>query len=425
MTLIEELKWRGLYNQSIEGTDKLLETENVTAYIGYDPTASSLHIGNLATIMMLKHLQLKGHKPIIVMGGATGRIGDPSGKSAERNLLDEATIEANLSAQRKQFGKFLDFEGDNAAIMVNNHDWYKEMNVLTFLRDVGKHLSVNYMMAKDSVKSRLESGISFTEFSYQMLQGYDFYYLYENYACKMQMGGSDQWGNITTGSELIRRMAGGEAFGITCPLITRSDGKKFGKSEEGNVWLDAELTSPYKFYQYFLNCTDEDASKLLKVFSLKHKDEIESIIADHEGAKGARIAQKALAEELTARVHSTDDLQAAQVASQILFGKSTKEDLSQLSVQKIEEVFDGVQFVGLTNEVFGDGLTALELTCYAYPLYTSKSDVRRALKEGSLRVNKEIVRNENRKFTREHLIHNQLAIIQRGKKNYLLIKVCD
>jgi len=423
MTLVEELKWRGLYNDSIPGTEEALEKESITAYIGYDPTAASLHIGNLATIMLLVHLQSRGGKPMILMGGATGRIGDPSGKKSERVLLSEEVIEGNLKAQKEQFGKFLDFSGEKGAEIVNNYDWYKEMNVLTFLRDVGKHLTVSYMMAKDSVKSRLESGISFTEFSYQLLQGYDFAWLYKNKGVKLQMGGSDQWGNITAGTELIRRMESGEAYALTCPLITKADGTKFGKSEGGNVWLDAELTSPYKFYQYFLNTSDEDATKFLKVFSLKSIKELTIIIEEHENAKGARIAQKALAEELTTRVHSSNDLEVALKASQLLFGKSGKSDLQALTSKQLLEVFDAVPQSTISKSELESGIPIFDFLTDKTGFYASKSEARRTMKEGGLRINKEQLKDEEYKVSTSDLLNDEFVLVQKGKKNYFLAKV--
>lgn len=423
MNLIEELKWRGLYQDSTEDVEQYIGGKHPRAYIGYDPTADSLHIGNLATIMLLVHFQKYGGQPYVLMGGATGRIGDPSGKKSERVMLSEEVIENNLKAQKAQFKKFLDFEGDRAAVMVNNYDWYKEMNILSFLRDVGKHLTVNYMMAKDSVKSRMETGISFTEFSYQLLQGYDFYYLNQNQRVGLQMGGSDQWGNITTGTELIRRMTDGEGEGhaLTCPLVTKADGSKFGKSEGGNVWLDPEKTSPYKFYQYFLNSSDEEAEQYLKIFSLKPIDEIKEIIEEHKNNLGARIAQKALAEELTIRVHSQEEYDLAIKASQILFGKSTKEDFEQLSERQFKEIFDAVPEDEFPITEIETGVPIYEFVSSNVSFLASSSEARRAIKEGSLRVNKEQV-NAEKIITAEDLIHNKYILLQRGKKKYFLAK---
>lgn len=428
MKLIEELEWRGLLNQHIPGTEQYLETQNPKGYIGYDPTAPSLHIGNLATIMLLVHLQKNGGTPYILMGGATGRIGDPSGKKAERVLLSEETIEENLKGQKAQFAKFLNFEGETAAQLVNNFDWYKEMNVLSFLRDIGKNLTINYMMAKDSVKSRLETGLSFTEFSYQLLQGYDFYHLYQHEGVCLEMGGSDQWGNITAGTELIRRMSGedvdAKAYALTCPLITKADGSKFGKSEGGNIWLDAERTSPYKFYQYFLNSADEEATNYLKVFSLKSVEEIQQIIDEHEANLGARIAQKALAEELTIRVHSQEDYKTAVKASTILFGKSTKEDFESLSEKQLLEIFEAVPQAEVKRAQVQEGIPIFDFVSKETGFLPSNSEARRAVKEGSLKINKEGVTNDT-VVNIDSLLLNKFVLVQRGKKKYFLAKVID
>ncbi len=421
MKLIEELKWRGLYNDSTPETEEYLDTGKAKAYIGYDPTADSLHIGNLATIMLLVHLQNYGGQPFVVMGGATGRIGDPSGKKSERKMLSEEVIEHNLACQKKQFEKFLSFESPNAALILNNYDWYKDMNVLTFLRDVGKHLTVNYMMSKDSVKTRLETGLSFTEFSYQLLQAYDFYYLNQNYEIAMQMGGSDQWGNITSGTELIRKMTGETSHALTCPLITKADGSKFGKSEGGNIWLDPEKTSPYKFYQYFLNSTDEEAVQFLKVFSLRSINEIQTIIDEHEQNLGARIAQKALAEELTIRVHSQEDFEQAVKASSILFGNATKEDFEQLSEKQFMEVFEAVEVDEFPITELENGIPVFEFVSSTVNFLPSASEARRAVKEGSLRINKEQVKDDT-VISPEHLLHHKYILLQRGKKKYFLAK---
>ena len=421
MNLIDELKWRGLHNDSIPETEKYLESGDVKAYIGYDPTAPSLHIGNLATIMLLTHIQRNGGKPFILMGGATGRIGDPSGKKAERTLLSEDVVEENLKAQRIQFEKFLDFEGENSAQIVNNYDWYSQMNVLTFLRDVGKNLTVNYMMAKDSVKSRLDSGLSFTEFSYQLLQGYDFYHLFSEKGVRLQMGGSDQWGNITAGTELIRRNTGESAFALTCPLITKADGSKFGKSEGGNIWLDAERTSPYKFYQYFLNSADDEAVTFLKVFSLKPIEELKQIIKEHEEKLGARVAQKALAEELTERVHSKEDLEGAIKASQILFGNSSKEDFESLSEKQFLEVFEAVPQAEIAKNKLENDIPIFDFASTEIGFLASNSEARRAVKEGSLRINKEQVK-QDKVVTKNDLLLGKYILVQRGKKKYFLVK---
>ena len=422
MTLLEELTWRGSYHDSIPETGEYLNSSQPRAYIGYDPTAPSLHIGNLATIMLLVHLQRHGGKPFILMGGATGRIGDPSGKKSERTLLSEEVIEANLQAQKSQFSKFLDFDGNNSAELVNNFDWYENMNVLSFLRDVGKHLTVNYMMAKDSVKSRLDSGLSFTEFSYQLLQGFDFHHLYSTHNVKLQMGGSDQWGNITAGTELIRRMSDGKAYALTCPLITKADGSKFGKSESGNIWLDPSLTSPYKFYQYFINTTDEEAITYLKVFSLRTIDEIQQTITDHEAQIGARIAQKALADELTTLVHSEDELNTAKRAASILFGKASKQDFEELSKVQFLEIFEAVPQSEISRALLIDGLPITELSSTETNFLTSNSEVRRALKEGSLKLNKQAVKSETI-VGEADLLLNEFLLLQRGKKKYHLVRV--
>lgn len=422
MTLIEELKWRGLYNDSIPETENYLATNQPRAYIGYDPTAPSLHIGNLATIMLLVHLQRYGGKPYILMGGATGRIGDPSGKKAERTLLSLEMVEENLAAQHKQLSRFLQFDGDNKAEIVNNFDWYKNMNVLTFLRDVGKHLTVNYMLAKDSVKSRLETGLSFTEFSYQLLQGYDFYHLFSTEQVGLQMGGSDQWGNITAGTEMIRRMTGESAYALTCPLITKADGSKFGKSEGGNIWLDAERTSPYKFYQYFLNSSDEEAAKYLKIFSLQPIDEIKGTIEEHNQNPGARLAQKALADELTIRVHSQEDLETAKKASQILFGKSSKEDFETLSEKQFLEIFEAIPQAEISKEELSAGIPVFDFVSTSIGFLKSSSEARRAVKEGSLRINKDQV-SADKIVNTDDLLLGKFILAQRGKKKYYLVKI--
>ncbi len=400
------------------GTEEQLQKEMTSAYIGFDPTADSLHIGNMVPIMLLTLLQRAGHKPIVLVGGATGRVGDPSGKKLERKLLSYDEIQHNLDSQKAQLERFLDFEnGANKAELVNNYDWFKDMNFLDFIRDVGKHISVNYMMAKDSVKSRLEQGISFTEFSYQLVQGYDFYHLFQNNNCLLQMGGSDQWGNITTGTELIRRMTGKEAHALTAQLLTKSDGSKFGKSEGGNVWLDAEKTSPYKFYQYWLNIADEDALKCIRFFSLREHAKIEAIEKQHAEAPHTRSLQKALADEMCIRVHSEEDLERAKQASNILFGKSTSDDLKALDSTQFLEVFDGVPQAKVQASALSEGLEALFVKS---GFLGSNSELRRALKETSLSINKSKIK-EGEAFSGSDLLNDQYLLLQRGKKSYFIL----
>jgi len=394
-------------------------------YIGFDPTAASLHIGNLATIMLLVHLQRSGHKPIGLLGGATGMVGDPSGKSSERLLLDEDTLRNNEKCIKKQLQKFLDFDcGENSAELVNNYDWFRKFNFLEFLRDVGKHITVNYMMAKDSVKSRLDTGISFTEFSYQLLQGYDFYHLYQHFNCKLQMGGADQWGNIVTGTELIRRKAGGEAYALTIPLVTKTDGTKFGKSEEGNVWLDPELTSPYKFYQFWLNCSDEDSPRLLRIFSLRTKEEIEAIENEHSQAPHRRIMQKALAEEMTILVHSKTDLETAQKASNILFGKSTTEELASLDEKTLLNVLEGVPQVAVSKAELENQANVTEFLSDLTKglVFSSKGEARRMIKGGGVSINKVRLTKPEQEMD-FNLLQDRYLLVQKGKKNYFLVKV--
>ncbi|MBO4741180.1 MAG: tyrosine--tRNA ligase [Bacteroidales bacterium] len=393
------------------------------AYVGIDPTADSLHIGHLVSIMMLKHLQAAGHKPIALVGGATGMIGDPSFKSAERKLLTTDEIQHNVDCIRKQLSKFLDFDnGENAAEMLNNYDWMKDYLFLDFIRDVGKHITVNYMMAKDSVKKRMETGISFTEFSYQLLQGYDFLTLYRKKGCKLQMGGSDQWGNITTGTELIRRMEGGEAFALTCPLITKADGTKFGKTEGGNVWLDPEKTSPYKFYQFWLNCSDEDSVKYIRIFTLLSKEEIEAIEAEHAQAPHLRLLQKALAKDITVRVHSQKDYEQAVAASEILFGKGTTEQLQQLDKDTIASVFDGVPQFTIAKSKVETGIDVVDLLAVETNVFASKGEIKRALKENSISINKAKI-SEGYNVTANDILAGSYIVVQKGKKNYYLIVV--
>lgn len=423
MNFIEELRWRGMIHDITPGTEEQLKKEMTAAYVGIDPTADSLHIGHLVSVMMLKHFQLAGHKPIALIGGATGMIGDPSGKSEERNLLSEDVLRHNENCIKTQLLKFLDFEkGNNKAEMVNNYDWMKAFDFLKFMREVGKHITVNYMMAKDSVKKRLESanGISFTEFSYQLVQGYDFLHLYENKNCKLQMGGSDQWGNILTGTELIRRKTGGEAYALTCPLITKADGGKFGKTEEGNVWLDARLTSPYKFYQFWLNCSDEDAVKYIKIFTLLTKEEIESLIREHEAAPHLRIVQKALAKDVTIRVHSEKDFNAAVDASEILFGKGTNESLKNLDEEMLLIVFEGVPQSEIKKSELPAGIPVIEFLSEKTNIMSSKSDARRMLKEGSVSINKSRI-DDTYLVGEKDLLNEKYILVQKGKKNYYLV----
>ena len=409
------------------GTEELLAKEQVTAYVGIDPTADSLHIGHLVGVMMLKRLQHAGHKPIALVGGATGMIGDPSGKSKERNLLDERTLRQNQEALKKQISRFLDFDtnASNRAVMVNNYDWMKEFTFLDFIRDIGKHITVNYMMAKDSVKKRLgadsKSGMSFTEFTYQLVQGYDFQVLYREHKCKLQMGGSDQWGNIVTGTELIRRIEKGEAFALTWPLITKADGGKFGKTEEGNVWLDPLRTTPYKFYQFWLNVSDEDAEKYLKIFTMLGKEEIEALLAEHGEAPHVRVMQKKLAEELTTLVHSRDEYDMAVEASGILFGKGTTESLKKIREDVFLSVFEGVpQFEVPSSDMDQD---VLELLAVVTGVFSSKGEARRMVSGGGVSINKQKLTGPEQRITRDDFINNKYLLVQKGKKNYFLIRV--
>ena len=425
MTLIEELKWRGLLHDIMPGTEELLAQEQVKAYVGFDPTADSLHIGNLVPIMLLVHWQRAGHLPIALVGGATGMVGDPSGKTAERQFLDVDVIQHNLASQRAQLERFLDFAGDNAAEVVNNHDWFKDFSFLDFIRDVGKHITVNYMMSKDSVKNRLDSGMSFTEFTYQLVQGYDFYHLWKHHDVKVQMGGSDQWGNIVTGTELIRRKGAGQAFAITAPLITKADGSKFGKSEGGNVWLDKSHTSAYKFYQYWINAADEDASRYLRIFTLLPKEEIERIEAEHAENPGGRAMQNALAEDVTRRIHGQKDLDTAIAASKLLFGKSSEDDLRALPESELLSVFEGVPQRALHRAELEEGVRIIDVLAGGdSPFLASNGEARRALKEGSVSVNKAKV-NDQKVLTVEDILGTGLVLLQRGKKNYFLVRITD
>lgn len=430
MNFIEELTWRGMIHQMMPGTEELLNRETVTAYVGIDPTADSLHIGHLCGVMMLRHFQRCGHKPLALIGGATGMIGDPSGKSQERNLLNEETLRHNVACIKAQLARFLDFESDapNKAELVNNYDWMKDYTFLDFAREIGKCITVNYMMAKDSVKRRLngefQDGMSFTEFTYQLLQGYDFLHLYQTKNCKLQMGGSDQWGNITTGTELIRRKLGSEneAFALTCPLITKADGKKFGKTEKGNIWLDRNRTSPYAFYQFWLNVADEDAERYIKIFTSLDRATIEDLIAQHRQDPGLRLLQKRLAEEVTVMVHSREDYEAAVEASSILFGKSTKESLAKLDEQTLLDVFAGVpQFTFDRALLEGEGVKAVDLTAEHTQCFASKGEMRKLTQGGGVSINKEKLSAFDRAISTDDLLDNKYLLVQQGKKKYFLL----
>ena len=426
-TFVEELEWRGMLHDIMPETENHLNQGPTAAYIGFDPTADSLHIGSLVQILILMHFQRAGHQPIALVGGATGMIGDPSGKSDERNLLDSAALEKNVAGIKAQLERFLDFSSSNQnpAILVNNFDWMKNYSLIDFSRDIGKHITVNYMMAKDSVKKRLGSesqvGMSFTEFTYQLLQGYDFLHLYKNYNCTLQMGGSDQWGNITTGTELVRRKAGGKAYAITCPLITKADGTKFGKTEGGNIWLDKNRTSPYKFYQYWLNASDADAENYIKIFTFLSKKEIDALIEEHKETPHLRLLQKRIAEEVTVLVHSKEDLANAQRASQILFGKSTSQDLMQLDNATFLDVFDGVPQAQMEKSSLAAGVDIIAALAGEGKLLKSNGEARRALKENSISVNKTKV-NDQKKITAEDLINDRYILLQRGKKSYFVLE---
>jgi|JI6StandDraft_1071083.scaffolds.fasta_scaffold17090_3 tyrosyl-tRNA synthetase len=424
MSFLEELKWRGMLHDIMPGTEELLNKGMVKGYIGFDPTADSLGVGNMAQVMTLLHFQKAGHKPIALVGGATGMVGDPSGKSAERNLLDEETLNNNLAGQRKQLEKFLDFNcGENSAQIVNNYDWFKGFSFLEFIRDVGKHISVNYMLAKDSVKSRLENGMSFTEFSYQLVQGYDFYYLWKNDGVMLQMGGSDQWGNIVTGTELIRRKDAGEAFALTTQLIKKSDGTKFGKTEGGNIWLDAKRTSPYKFYQFWLNASDADAETYIKIFTLKTKAEIETLVAEHSAEPHLRKLQKALAEDITTRVHSKNDLERAIETTAILFGSSF-EDFKKLSAEEVEAAFDETDIFTVDNSLFAAGTDPITILAEVSSIFPSKGEAKKNIQANAVSVNKTKITLEST-FTSSDLLFGKFLLVQKGKKNYYLIKTND
>ena len=426
MNFIEELKWRGMIHDMMPGTEEQLNKEMTTAYVGIDPTADSLHIGHLVGVMMLKHFQECGHRPIVLLGGATGMIGDPSGKSQERNLLDSETLRHNQACIRKQLAKFLDFDGKepNAALLVNNYDWMSQFSFLDFIRDIGKHITVNYMMAKDSVKKRFNGegdGMSFTEFSYQLVQGYDFLYLNQHYNCKLQMGGSDQWGNITTGTELIRRKTNGEAFALTCPLITKADGGKFGKTEKGNIWLDPEKTSPYAFYQFWMNCTDEDAARYIKIFTLLKKDEIDALIARHTAEPHLRELQRTLARELTLVVHSKEDLEMAEEATQILFGKGTAEALHKFDENTLLSIFDGVPQSNFSKDALSAGVGIVDFLVQT-GVFPSKGEARKMVQGNGVSINKDKV-TEQKTVGADDLLNGKYILVQKGKKNYYLI-VC-
>ena len=428
-SFIKELQWRGMVHDMMPGLEDVLEKEMVSGYVGIDPTADSLHIGHLVSVMMLKHLQVAGHKPIALVGGATGMIGDPSGKSEERNLLDEETLRHNENAIKKQLAKFLDFneETKNNAILVNNYDWMKTFSFLEFIRDIGKHITVNYMMSKESVKQRIGSesktGMSFTEFTYQLVQGNDFLELYKSYNCKLQMGGADQWGNITTGTELIRRKTGGQAFAVTCPLITKADGKKFGKTETGNIWLDPEKTSPYTFYQFWLNVSDDDAQKYIKIFTLLGEQEIRDLVEKHLQEPHLRLLQKTLAKEVTIMVHSEADYNMAIEASNILFGKATAESLSHLDEKTFLAVFDGVPTFEISKAKIEAGVNIMTLLAEDTSIFASKGELRRLMKDNGLSINKEKLNDMEALIDNTYLINNKYILVQKGKKKYFLIVI--
>lgn len=428
MNFVEELKWRGMIHDIMPGTEEQLQKEMTGAYVGIDPTADSLHIGHLVGVMMLKHLQRAGHKPFALVGGATGMIGDPSGKSKERNLLDEKTLRYNEACLKEQLSRFLDFETDapNKAELVNNYDWMKAFSFLGFIRDIGKHITVNYMMSKDSVKKRLSAesaeGMSFTEFTYQLVQGYDFMWLYEHKNCKLQMGGSDQWGNITTGTELIRRKLAGDAYALTCPLITKADGGKFGKTEKGNIWLDENRTSPYEFYQFWLNASDEDAAKFIKIFTLLGKEEIEQLTVQHREEPHKRHLQKRLAEEMTNMVHGEDALKTAEEASQILFGKATKANLEAIDERTFLAVFDGVPTFEIERNWLNEGINIVDLLAEKTSVFASKGELRRLIKGGGVSINKEKISSAEMAVDQSYLLNNKYILIQKGKKKYFVLQ---
>ena len=424
MSFVEELRWRGMLQDIMPGTEDLLNKEKVAGYIGFDPTGDSLHVGHLTQIMTLIHFQNAGHKPVALVGGATGMIGDPSFKSAERNLLDEATLQHNVACLKKQLGKFLEFgEGENDAQMVNNYDWFKDFKFLDFIRDIGKMITVNYMMSKDSVKKRLEgdNGLSFTEFTYQLIQGYDFYYLWKHHNCKVQMGGSDQWGNIVTGSEMIRRQDQGTAYAITTQLIKKADGQKFGKTESGAIWLDPKKTSPYKYYQLWLNTSDDDAKNWIKIFTLKPQEEIESIIAEHDAAPHLRLVQKALAKDITIRTHSEEAYETAIKTSEFLFGNGSLEFLNNLDHDAVLEVFEGIPQFQVAKADLAAGINILDLLAVQTQVFPSKGEARKMLQGGGVSINREKATDIEDSITDNHLVNNKYIVAQRGKKNYYLI----
>lgn len=426
MNFVEELRWRGMLQDIMPGTEELLDKEKVSGYIGFDPTGDSLHVGHLTQIMTLIHFQNAGHKPVALVGGATGMIGDPSFKSAERNLLDEETLQHNVACLKKQLAKFLNFgEGENDAMMVNNYDWFKEFSFLDFIRDVGKLITVNYMMSKDSVKKRLEgdSGLSFTEFTYQLIQGYDFYYLWKNHQCKIQMGGSDQWGNIVTGSEMIRRIDQGSAFALTTQLIKKSDGQKFGKTESGAVWLDPKKTSPFKFYQFWLNASDEDAKNWIKIFTLLTKEEIDALVTEHDAAPHLRIVQKALAKDITIRTHSEKDYEMAIKTSEFLFSNGSLEFLEELEHDAVLDVFDGIPQFTVSREELNAGINVLDFLAVHTQVFPSKGEAKKMLQGGGVSMNREKLSDVELIVGKEHLVSDRYIIAQRGKKNYFLIIV--
>ncbi|MGM0667029.1 MAG: tyrosine--tRNA ligase [Bacteroidota bacterium] len=429
MNFVDELRWRGMLHDITPGTEEYLKKEKALAYVGFDPTADSLHIGHLVQVMLLNHFQRAGHTPIALVGGATGMIGDPSGKNQERNLLSEEALRSNQEKLKEQLSSFLDFESDvpNRAIMVNNYDWMKDYSFLGFIRDIGKHVTVNYMMSKDSVKKRLGSdsnqGMSFTEFSYQLVQGYDYLNLYREYGCKLQMGGSDQWGNIVTGTELIRRKEGGEAFALTCPLITKADGSKFGKTESGNVWLDPEKTTPYEFYQFWLNVSDEDAARYIKIFTILGREEIDELIAEHNKSPHERMLQKRLASEMTTMVHSKKELDASVEASAILFGRGTTESLKRMNENTFLSVFDGVPTHDISSDLLKDGVSLVDLCSLHTKIFSSKGEMRRLIQGGGLSVNKNKIADADMLIDESFLLNNKYILVQKGKKNYFVIRV--
>lgn len=424
MRFIRELKWRGMVHNMTPGIEDLFRKGPVTGYVGIDPTAGSLHIGHLVSVIMLRHFQLHGHNPVILIGGATGMIGDPSGKSEERKLLSEQELRDNQNVIKKQLQKYLQFDSvSNPAVMVNNYDWLKQFSLLEFLRDVGKHLTINYMMAKDSVQKRLETGISFTEFTYQLAQGYDFYHLYKVKNCRLQIGGSDQWGNITTGTELIRRMSNGEAHALTCPLLTKPDGSKFGKTEKGNIWLDPELTSPYAFYQFWLNTSDEEAGKLARIFTFRDQEEIKALEIQHAEAPHKRILQNTLASDLTLFIHGEDELNKARDASRILFGKSTSRRLSELDENTLLSAMEGVPQYNLTGDKLSGGINLIDLLAIETSILPSKNEARKMIKGNGISINKEKQNNPDHVVSKDDLINDRYILIQKGKKNYHLLIV--